>query len=238
MMFRNFLIKKTMREGVFYKFVDISSFSVAKYFHLLLKGHIVRKIRIYNYFKSHKIRKIQFGSAAYKYKGFLNTDIFGRVPIDITKKLPFRSNSIAVIYSSHLVEHIYLREFIKFLKESQRVLKKGGVNIIQTPSMSKTAKAVYCAENSDAWKYILADHKPLSLIHPVTKASYMNDVIHLFFGHKYLYDFNTIEHLAKKAGYSKVVLQKNNYDLPDKAIDVLNKNKFWDVTTETFLLYK
>ena len=38
--------------------------------------------------------------------GYLDTDIFGKVPIDINYKLPLKSNSLDTIFNSHLLVEI------------------------------------------------------------------------------------------------------------------------------------
>ena len=66
-------------------------------------------------------------------------------------------------------------------------------------------------------------------------------MIHLNYGHKYLYDFDLIEYLAIKIGYRKVTKLDNNYDIPEKEIKgYLNKKyqRSWDIETETFILKK
>lgn len=64
-----------------------------------------------------------FGEAeATSLNSFLNTDILGDVPIDITRKFPFDDGTVDVIFSSHLVEHIYHRQFKKYLQDTFRIL--------------------------------------------------------------------------------------------------------------------
>ena len=79
------------------------------------------------------IKKKLHLSSNYKINGFLNSQILGKVPIDITKKLPFKSNSLDLIYSSHLVEHIHYKQTVYFINECFRVLKNNGKLIIATP---------------------------------------------------------------------------------------------------------
>ncbi len=53
------------------------------------------------------------------------------------RKLPFNDNSIKLIHSSHLVEHLTIQELHDFLTEIDRVLTKGGTLIISTPLLNK-----------------------------------------------------------------------------------------------------
>ena len=52
--------------------------------------------------------------------------------IDV-RKLKFRENSISNIYSSHLLEHLYLYEFRKLLDDCYLFLKPGGVLPLALP---------------------------------------------------------------------------------------------------------
>ena len=49
--------------------------------------------------------------------------------------LPFDDNSIEVIYSSHTIEHVSDEAIQNLLKESYRVLKKGGGIRLTTPDI-------------------------------------------------------------------------------------------------------
>jgi predicted SAM-dependent methyltransferase len=233
---KNYIIKKTNRETILYKIVDKLIFNISSLKYNLL--YCFNKRKEIKKFDKAKTKKIQFGSSKNKLKGFLNTDVFGKIPIDITKKLPFKNDSIDLIYSSHLVEHIYLKEFIKFLKETKRILKRGGIQIIQTPSLEKASKIVYSKhENKDL---LLNRHQNKhSRIKSKTPSEYLNDLIHLNFGHKYLYDFDFIKFLALNEGYSDVKRIKIE-EIPEKEIKLLLQKKSydWKLVTETIILIK
>ena len=50
-------------------------------------------------------------------------------------KLPFKDHTMDVVYSSHAIEHLYEEDFIKFMKESERVLKPDGVFRLVIPDL-------------------------------------------------------------------------------------------------------
>ena len=56
-------------------------------------------------------------------------------------KLPFESNTISHIYSSHVVEHVHYHDTFKLLKEWRRVLNVGGTLEIETPDLLKSCEA-------------------------------------------------------------------------------------------------
>jgi len=54
---------------------------------------------------------------------------------DVRKKLPFQDESIAAIYSSHMLEHLYFDQASRLLAECFRVLQPGGVLRIVVPDL-------------------------------------------------------------------------------------------------------
>ena len=86
---------------------------------------IMSKKRIKAYLDSHDKVKVHIGCGGELLEGFLNTDILGKVPVDVTKKLPFPKESVDLIYSNQLLEHIYYKHFKVFLKNPIGFLKKG-----------------------------------------------------------------------------------------------------------------
>lgn len=62
-------------------------------------------------------------SEQYKWhkEGLFKTVKYG----DATKRLRFKSRSVAYIYSSHMLEHLFKDDAMFFLKECFRILKKG-----------------------------------------------------------------------------------------------------------------
>ena len=54
---------------------------------------------------------------------------------DIRKPLPFSDGSVAAIYASHVLEHLYREEAQRVVKESLRVLAKGGVLRVVVPDL-------------------------------------------------------------------------------------------------------
>ncbi len=66
--------------------------------------------------------------ASVKFKGANNVEILRANAIE----LPFKDDSFDLVYSSEVIEHI--EDVGSFLREVGRVLKKGGVLIVTTPS--------------------------------------------------------------------------------------------------------
>lgn len=204
----------------------------------VLYGHYVRRRNIANYMNNHKLRKLHFGAGSVELAGFLNSDLFGKVPVDITRRLPFEDGTIDLIYSNHVVEHITKADFKYFLLESRRILKKGGLNIMSMPSIQKVARLLF-GDKQDLTEP-LKKHFIEAFMEEeeFTPSEYLN-LIMRGFDHKFLYDFPLINCLAQKAGYSSVILIDNS-SFPDDVLREYAKNcpVAWDLETETFLLVK
>jgi len=240
-------INYTQRETLFYRLVTSVIESIQMYINFLLKWHFVRQRKIDKYLANHEIKKIQFGCGTDNLQWFLNTDAYWEIPLDITNKLPFKDNTFEVLYSNHLVEHIYKKDFIWFLKESFRIQKSWWIHIICCPSMEKVALAMY-AGDKETRHYILDQHlKEFAIEEKVFPSSYMNDLIHVMFRHRYIYDFELIKYLWKQTWYSKIE-RVPNLEVPDKTIQeyitsstkkhVTSKDKFRDLTSDTYVFYK
>lgn len=241
---RQYLIDKTQRESLVYSLLIELKYNTAKLANT--KNRLFRNRKISNYLLSHPVRKIHFGAGSGKYgeasttqlSGFLNTDILGETPIDISKPLPFADQSIDIIFSSHLIEHIYHRHFKRFLAESFRILKSGGQQIIATPSLEKLCRALY-GENDSIKRTIYETHLGKIMGKSLTPAMVINGMSHINYGHKYLYDFETISILATDIGY-KAVSRVESAAISDEEIRrfLIQKGAHYEAETEIFLLTK
>jgi SAM-dependent methyltransferase len=63
---------------------------------------------------------------------------------DLSKGIPFESDSVDVVYHSHLLEHFDRDVAREFLLEIRRVLKPGGVHRIAVPDFEMLCKEYLC----------------------------------------------------------------------------------------------
>jgi 2-polyprenyl-3-methyl-5-hydroxy-6-metoxy-1,4-benzoquinol methylase len=104
------------------------------------------------------------------------------------EKMPFRGGSFDTIIGGELMEH--LRNPDKFLSESFRVLRKGGILILTTP-------------NRDAWLNLIAGnyyHKE-----PQKKYKFQN--------HIHIFNETELKEAVSKAGFRLVFFDYLPYDL-------------------------
>lgn len=225
---------------LFINFKAFISFKIKKYLNFIVKGHLVRKNKIHKYLNQHANRKIHFGSN-FNLKGYLNSQVISDIPIDICKKLPFETNSVDLIFSCHVVEHIHYREFLFFLKESLRVLRKGGVMIITTPSIKKISNILYGTDEVKKNELLRRQSKLIKDDFIEKNSATQINIVMRGFGHRFIYDFDLVKSLAEKIGYEKSILKHdNNLNEFDRQITeyLLSKGEGWSLETESFCLIK
>jgi len=231
---KDWFIRKTGRETLSYKIVDKLVFDIQKFYTWIFKQKSKEKFD--------QRRKLHLGCGGIYMDGFINTDVIGRCEmyIDITKKLKFQKGSLNTIYSNHLIEHIYLKEAIFHLDECYRILKDDGKLIISTPDMGKIIK-MFNVKNIDIeWQ-----HNEFTLENLYTECCdvkfypclYINEVSHILFGHKFLYDFSYLKHRLEEAGFTDIEIV-NNRSTGIRDIDKLKFNKAVDSITMTLVAKK
>ena len=241
---KNFIIKVTEREGLLYLLFQDLKYKFGKL--LNLHNFIFRRKRIHNFLRDNEKIYIQFGAGSGKLgeakksvlETFLNTDIFGKIPVDINHSLPFPNNSVDLIFSSHLIEHIYQRKADLFFKESLRILKDGGLLIIATPTINKMFDILYRSSKEDKEK-IFQEHKNSFLGRKPTSARLINAMTHINYGHKFLFDYETLNDLALINGFKNFVITNlENIENEDIREFFINKNSNYKLQTEIFISYK
>tara|TARA_Y100001968_G_scaffold262837_1_gene251247 strand:- start:421 stop:1176 length:756 start_codon:yes stop_codon:yes gene_type:complete len=243
---KKYIINTTKREALVYKVGIAVRFKLGKLINF--RNYIGLKKRIENEINSQSPGnvKIQFGAGSgklgeasfHKIDGFIGTDILGDIPIDITKRLPIRDESINTIFSSHLIEHIHQFEIEKFLKECFRVLSKRGILITATPSLEKISKLLYGTNNPDK-NFYMNSHPNSLLGRTPTPARIINCMSHINYGHKFLLDYDTYEDLSFKAGFQKVE-KLDVLDIQDTSLlqFLTNRGKKYWLATELWMSTK
>ncbi|MGI0025307.1 MAG: class I SAM-dependent methyltransferase [Nitrososphaera sp.] len=143
---------------------------------------------------------------------------------DVTKHIPENDQSVGVIYSSHMLEHLERGDAISFLKEARRVLKKGGIIRIAVPDIK------YLVENylrdGDADNFIektLLTRK---------KAKTLFEKIRYFVtgdrNHQWMYDGDSLCRLLSTVGFQKprvveagttIIAESGELDLGERALE-------------------
>jgi predicted SAM-dependent methyltransferase len=111
--------------------------------------------------------------------------------LDARVGLPFPDNSIELIYSCHMLEHVHVTEAIEMLKEWRRVLTPSGYARLTLPD----------------FEYIFEILKGQEVGFPRRFISRQGQAINFLFcdgQHKYAYCRELIEELALSVGFSRV----------------------------------
>lgn len=101
--------------------------------------------------------------------------------------LPFRSETVDFIYSSHLLEHLFKDDAEFLINEMYRVLKKGGILRIVVPDLEYVVELYKKSKKEEALEYFF----------PNSKADY-------FSRHRYMYDFDLLAILMQKIGFHSI----------------------------------
>jgi len=86
------------------------------------------------------MRKLNLGCGQEKKEGFIGIDIkdYGQEIVrDLTRGIPFDSDSVDEIYSCHCLEHIERKDVPFIWEEIYRVLKPGAIAYIRVPHSSE-----------------------------------------------------------------------------------------------------
>ncbi len=141
---------------------------------------------------------------------------------DATKRIPLPDNSVEVLYTSHMIEHLDREEVGQFLREAYRVLAPGGIIRIVVPDLRQLVEQ-YIADG-DADKFIertlLTRRKPKSLLEKL-KYLIVGDRHHLW-----MYDGPSLCRLLSAHGFktphvlgpgSTLIPDPGNLDLYERA---------------------
>lgn len=151
--------------------------------------------------------------------GWITIDLSKKCDIqwDLRNGIPFPTETISKIYSSHFLEHLTYKDGQTFLDECMRVLVPGGVFSVCVPNAGIYIKAYL---NTDPVK----DLDPAFFIYKpaynyTTKIDYINYMAYMDGHHKYMFDEENLVHILKAKGFENVHLRKFDPELDLKKRD-------------------
>jgi len=149
--------------------------------------------------------KLNVGCGPNKKPGWVNIDLFCRdsdLQLDVRERLPFADNSVELIYSEHLFEHLeFPRDTSLFLAESLRILAPGGTFSVGVPDTEWPLQAYV----NDEKEYFEMSRR---LWHPEWCDTRMHQINYHFRQireHKYAWDFETLAKVLREAGFAEAV---------------------------------
>lgn len=82
--------------------------------------------------------KLNLGCGSHKLDGYVGCDIISHPEVDVVcsvDALPFDDSSIEEVLCEHLIEHLTFEQFNRAVIEWRRVLKPGGVLVLECPDL-------------------------------------------------------------------------------------------------------
>lgn len=116
---------------------------------------------------------------------------------DGSRRLPFETASVDVVYSSHMLEHLTRRAARRFLGEAHRCLKGGGFIRLAVPDLSRLVARYLAEGDADGFveRTLLADPSGETFAHRV-KVAILGPRHHLW-----MYDGPSLARLLEAAGF-------------------------------------
>lgn len=155
-------------------------------------------------FRNLREGKLILGSGARRIKDWINLELNPVYEKDIwydfRNRLPFADNSIRMIYSSHVFEHLFIHELKKVLQECRRVLMPGGILRVCVPSLEKYVEAYLKKDET----FIYWDPKELNPFEDFSYGAKFSRALFLDGAHKNFFDFGSFEFILDKMGFQKV----------------------------------
>lgn len=168
-----------------------------------------RRRIVRDYVATHPVRKLQLGSGLKLMEGWLNTDcsLVFKSPcfLDVTRPFPIENAQFDYVFTEHLIEHLTFKEGQNLLRESFRVLKPGGKIRVACPDLMKVI-GLYTAPRSAAREQYIKHCVDCSLgdIGTYNECFVINNAVRNW-GHKFLYDEQTMKLAMERAGFEDVV---------------------------------
>lgn len=118
--------------------------------------------------------------------------------------VPFEDETVDIIYSSHVLEHLFREEAERLLRDAFRALKRGGLIRIAVPDVEYAFQLFQQGAKEQALEYFFS----------VSRAGYLNH-------HHYMYDFDLLKMILEKTGFAQIERRKfREGSVPD--IDILD----------------
>jgi predicted SAM-dependent methyltransferase len=162
---------------------------------------------IERYVREHQIRKVQLGAGSSRLEGWLNTDIEpgdGLAYLDATKPFPFENDSVHYIFSEHVIEHLTYDEAKIMMAEAHRVLAPGGKMRISTPNLTRFIELFDETPSNEARAYLVGKRKWHEWPEGPNAAAIILNLQMSSWGHKFMYDVETLGASLQRAGFRNV----------------------------------
>ena len=107
---------------------------------------------------------------------------------DLSNGIPFKDCVADYIYTSHFVEHLYLKDAIHLVNECYRVLKNGGTVRICVPDLEYALKLYSSGKKQDMLQNYF----------------FVEDDESYYARHKYMYDYEMLSTILSQSGFHDI----------------------------------
>lgn len=116
-------------------------------------------------------------------------------------RIPLADNSVEVVYTSHMVEHLDRADAADFLNEANRILVPGGRVRVVVPDLLRKVEEYRRDGDADALidGLLMSVHRPRRLLDSIWER------LVGFRDHRWMYDERSLAKLIAEAGFSQVV---------------------------------
>lgn len=159
------------------------------------------------YLAEQPVRKLQLGAGHNLLPGWLNTDRdpnSGAVHLNATKPFPVADGTFDYVFAEHLIEHFPHEAGLAMLRECYRVLRPGGRIRVSTPDLERILSLQHAPPGGIEERYtrwLVDGYAPAA---DGYRPSYAINQVFRGWGHKFLYDRETLRAALEKAGFSGV----------------------------------
>lgn len=112
---------------------------------------------------------------------------------DLRRGLPFPDGAAAAIFAEHLFEHLDIACGLRLLRECRRILAPGGVLRIGVPDLERYVRSYLGADP------LIENYRPGRPTRGIAFGE-----IFFFYGHRSMYDFETLELILREVGFTAV----------------------------------
>lgn len=140
--------------------------------------------------------RIHIGSGRLPKEGWVNIDLLGAsvdVAWNVRRGLPFAEGSAEAIFHEHVLEHFTLADGHALIRECCRVLRPGGCLRVGVPDAGAYMRS-YAGDGA-----FLEDIRPGR----PTRLLAVSEIVY-WYGHRAIYDFETLAFLCHAAGFASV----------------------------------